>query len=374
MTHPRSGIRPHARGAIGLAIGLFAAAGLTLAAGPLVGPGRATTARPLALDRSAPGCDTSDAVGARWWRIEPSVGPAGSLAGWTVRIGSRAGGVTTIGLPPESIVQGPVEGMVAVASDDGHGSTVELLRDAACRVVVSRPTDVVRALALGPGGRRLALHVVDRTTRDDLGVRILDVATGRLLTTVQPPTSDRLGRAGLERPWRTVLLWDRAGERLAVASCEPRGCLTRVAAVASGRVVAEAADAADPVMLERDHLVAWDRCSAVPCSVLAVDLAAGRRSVVASGIVAARPVGPGVLAMTTARRGGTVTIADLRRETATGVTLHGPGGRTLMAGGIRGSGDVEVPDGWIPLAAEDLDPTGAGRVDDGSVVRLDEVP
>jgi hypothetical protein len=45
-----------------------------------------------------------------------------------------------------------------------------------------------------------------------------------------------------------------------------------------------------------------------------------------------------------------------------------------VIGGIRGSGDVEVPDGWIPLDADGLDPLEAGRVDDGFVVRLEEVP
>ncbi len=372
MAHPRGVARPPARG-LGLALGLFAAAGLTLAAGPFVGPGLATTARPIAIDRTRSGCDVAG-LGARWWGLRPVVDPTGALAGWTLRIGSRAGDVTALGLPPESIVQGPVGGIVAVASDDGQGSTVELLRDAACRAVVTRHTEVVRALALDPHGRRIAIHVVDRATRADLGVRVVDAATGHRLAVVEPPAPHRLAQAGLERPWRTVLLWDRSGDRLAVASCEPSGCLTQVADVASGRVVAEVADTADPVALESDRLVAWDRCPGVPCAALAVDLVDRRRSVLATGIVAARPVGPGTVAMAPVGRRGTVLIADLRRGTITGIALRGQDDRALVIGGIRGSGDVEVPDGWIPLDADGLDPLEAGRVDDGFVVRLEEVP
>lgn len=373
MAHLRGAARPRARGAP-LVIGFLAAAGLALAAGPLVAPGRATTARPPTIERAAPACDASGAVDARWWRLRPEVDPAGALAGWTLRVGSRAGNVTTVGLPPESIVQGPVGGIVAVARDDGHGSSVELMRDAACRVVVARPTQVVRALALGPEGRRVAIHLVDRKTRADLGVRVVDAATGHLLTVVEPPLTHRLVQAGLERPWRTVLLWDRSGDRLAVASCEPRGCLTRVAAIASGHVIAEAVDMADPVALQGDRLIAWDRCPDVPCSIVTVDLGTGRRSTLATGIVAARLVGPGIVAMAPAGRRGTVLVADLHRGTTTGVALRGLGDRAMAIGGIRGDGDVEVPDGLVPLAGNGLDPVDAGRLDDGSLIPLHEVP
>lgn len=355
-----------------LAIGLLVAAGLVLLAGLIDPGGRATTARVAPSGAAPPGCGPDAFAGARWWRLVPVTGPTGGLAGWTLRLGARDGHVSSLPLPAESFVGGPVGGVVVVAADDGRSSSIRRLGSEGCRDEIAEVLDVVRAVAPDPTGRRLAIHLVDRASRADHGVRVIDATSGAELATVAAPEPSSLAGAGLERPWRTLLSWDRSGERLAIASCEPGGCLTRVADAASGRVVAEVSGTADPVVLDGDRLVAWDRCLGLPCPLLAVDLGDGQRTALASEALAATSVGPGRIALTSAERPDRVRVVRLDGRTAT-VLAPILVGRTLWSGPTRSGAGVELPDGWFPLASEGRDPERAVRAVDGAAARLEEV-
>ncbi len=353
---------------------LIAAAGVLLA-GLSVTRSRALTAEPSGpgVDRIACGPGGPATDGVRWWRSVPVVTALGGLDGWALRLGAQGEAVSTLRLPAESTVDGPVRGVVAVAADDGLASTVRLVDRMRCGRSVVRLDEVVRAIALDPQAARLAVHLVDRTTRADLGVRVVDADSWATLARIAPPPSTELAGAGVGRTWRTLLQWDRSGERLVVQSCGPRGCLTRIVTAADGRVVGGVASTADVVDLDSDRLVAWGRCSAVPCPLLAVDIGTGRTTVLESDAVAARSVGPGMVAVETAGGPGRIRVHDRGSRTVTDRTPDDRRSTSLLPGPARSDAGVELPAGWIPLVAAGSDPGLALRIADGSLARLEEV-
>jgi hypothetical protein len=239
----------------------------------------AEAARPLAIHQistcAAPEEVTGsfDARPGSWWKSTERLDAAGTLLGRRLSIGKGAIAAGSLDLPVESSVSGPVGGLIVVTADDGSRSTVRVVSVAAgCGVVIHETDAVVRAAILNRHDHAVLAHLVDRSTRVDLGTWRIAIApaaaSGARL--VAPALGDLAPTVGTV--WGTGLLLDAQGSHLAVQSCADLGCLTRVFDLghsAAAPLVIRGVDEGPMLGFAGGMLVTWAACPGFPCSILA---------------------------------------------------------------------------------------------------------
>ncbi len=337
------------------ALALLAAVGLgrppaLVAADPPWQPPPCSVVDPAAVPQSAP---------AAWYRMDPVLDRAGTLAGQRLALGVLGAGSRHVDLPPESFASGPVLGRLLVGDDDGSSSRLRVVDVArGCATVVAREADVIRSALLSPDGVTIWEHRVDRASRTDEGIwrRPADQPAG---TRILPglPSDDRYGPT-----FATELRWTGDG-RLGVASCGELACRSRVLDPATGRV--SSIEATGPMIgVDGDTVVAYDACHGFPCPILAVDAVTGRRKTLVddSGAASLGAADDHLLVFEAAR--GSLETLDLRtgirRPVEGGAGLLPVRGGSLAASGADlPAGDVLVaPDGLVtePAEARGIDP------------------
>ncbi len=246
----------------------------------------AQAARPISIHQIS-SCPSADAVAGpaeaapgSWWTSVERLDSGGTLLGRRLSIG-LSGAPTTGGLdlPPESFVSGPVSGLIVVAADDGSRSTVRILSTAAtCSIVIHETAAVVRTAIIDRHNHAVVAHLIDRSTRADLGTWRLPISPGGTSEArlVAPPLGDLARSVGTV--WGTGLLLDTQGSHLAVQSCTDLGCLTRVFDLrhpSAAPTVIRGVDEGPMLGFAGGTLVTWAACPGYPCAILAWDAGAG---------------------------------------------------------------------------------------------------
>lgn len=279
-----------------------------------------------------------------WYRLDPVLDRTGTLAGRTLTIGLDGEVGRSLDLAPESFASGPVNGLVLAGEDDGAASHLRLLDvRRGCIVAAADEADVVRSAVLATDGQTLYEHRVDRASRSDLGVwhRTLGGVAERVLDGLPP--DGRLGPT-----FATTLALSTDG-RLVASSCAPAGCRVRILDLASGTMTL-VRDVGAGLGTVGGSLIARAACAGLPCPVVSVDLASGRRATLAERAfaVAIGGLAGDRLVVETGR--DEISVVDL---VGTGVTrTSGPGlplaaGSTATAGAEGRPGTVPlVPRGW----------------------------
>ena len=311
-------------------------------------PGAGSIAGPLAAEPAwePPPC-LAEAVlpsgQATWYRLEPLLDRTGTLSGRTLTLGIGETAGRSLVLAPESFASGPVSGIVLTGEDDGTASHLRLLDVArGCATAVAEEADVIRSATLAADGQTLYEHRVDRMTREDLGVwrRSLDGGAGRVLAGLAPDR--RLG------PTFSTTLVLAADGRLTVSSCAPAGCRVRVLDPASGAVtlVREVGTGLGTI---GETLIAREACPGLPCPVVSVDLASGRRSILAAWVFAAAIGGRAGDRLVVETAGDRFAVVELA---GAGVTRMAGPGMPLFRGSAATAG-AEGPPGTIALVPRD---------------------
>jgi hypothetical protein len=329
------------------------------------------------LATNAAGKPARDVGPVTWWKLAEQLDDNGAMTGRRLAVGRGGSTSLLLDLPAESVANGPIGGVVVVATDDGRSSEIRLLSaPGACSWLVDTTADVVRAVILDPGDGSVIAHLVDRATRADLGTWRFG-ARGALARPALVAAA--LPEGSLDGPaWITDLRLDVNGRLLAVQSCTDTGCLARVfdlgvpdrppATLRGGRAGQHATGAQGPLLgFSNGRLVTWAACAGFPCQVETWDLATGTSQVLldSASAAAVTPDGRFLVATTDAPSGRT-----LRIELATGTRalvkglrpdeLLLPGGAAATSGLQLGSDEVAVtapganPRSFRPAAAEVL--------------------
>lgn len=313
-------------------------------------PTRSITACPP-VAASAPGAPSGQmaAVPGAWWRIEPSLDSAGSLEGWTLQVGGPGARTSELSLSPASTVTGPVDGRVVVASEEaqgGDGSAVRIV-DAVrgCATLIPIMERVARRAVADPVDDGVLVHLLEPGTRRDLGVWRMSL-DGRTEERVLEPTADvTLAAAGIDRVWATDLRVDGTGRRLAVQSCHPDACVTRIVDLATGDVAVLARAGQGPIVgFSGRQLVTWAACHGLPCPVLAWDMAGGSARTLALEASGAALSGDGRhLVVVRPRESGGSELAALDLSSGMDRSLRADGADSFpLSGAASASAGMEV--------------------------------
>jgi hypothetical protein len=330
---------------------------VAIAAGAL-GPGRQVGALGAEAAWDPPPCTPGGAAPpdtAAWYRLDPVLDRSGTLAARRLTVGIAGAAAKVADLAPESFASGPVAGVVLAGSDDGSVSRLRLLDpERGCATAVADEAAVIRSAVLAADGRSTYEHRVDRATRADLGVwhRPAGGAAVRVLAGLA--ADPRLG------PTFVTDLLLAADGRLTVSSCTPAGCRVRVLDPATGAVVT--ARGTGPALgVTGDTLVVRDACAGLPCPIVAVQLATGRRSLLVGDAWTATLGGPAGGTLVYEVAAGRVASLDI----ATGRRLAPveAGGIPLRAGSTANAG-AAMPLGAVALAPD-------GRPGPWSIRRFD---
>lgn len=215
-----------------------------------------------------------------WWRTEPSIDAAGTLDGWILQVGAPGAATTELVIPAASTVTGSSGGRVVVASEPtvpGDPSLVRIVDTAAGCATEIRVTDrIARRAVVDPAGDGVLVHFLEPATRGDLGVWRVG-ADGRIAGQLLEPLPDSLREAaGMDRAWVTDLRLDAEDRRLAVQSCHPDVCITRVLDLATGGVAVFDGQGQGPIVgFSGRQLVTWGACPGLPCPVVAWNAVSG---------------------------------------------------------------------------------------------------
>jgi hypothetical protein len=219
---------------------------------------------------------------------------------------------------------------------------------------------------------------VDRGDRADLGVwrrpRDGSARPERVLPPIEP--DERFGPTYL-----TELSWSVDGSRLVVQSCGQLACRSRVLDVATGDVVTvDDPDLGDAIGVAGDDLVTYLACRGLPCPIVAIELDGGARTVVteAAGFAALVESDEGTRVV---HEPGDALDGSLRVADATGRDLgrfDGDPGLRLVPGPMRAGAGVDAPAGWLSLAPDGRPAAGQHvpavlrQFSDGRIVHLEE--
>lgn len=223
-----------------------------------------------------------------WYRLDPRLDRTGSVTGHVLATGA-SGRTSSTALDAESSASGPFGDAVLVVSDDGASSLLAVV-DArrGCAIGIGTSDQVVRRALIEPGAGAIVEHRLERSTRESLGIwrRPLD---GGPSARIAPPIAPD-GRFG--RTFSTEMSWTDDG-RLVVQSCGARSCRTRVVDPRPGTVTAAVDDPGQGELIgvSGDVLVTYASCASLPCPIVATDLRAGTRRILAEAAGLARLVG-----------------------------------------------------------------------------------
>ena len=347
---------------------LMIAAGSAALAAPPIRPeaglsglqGLATCPDPGA---SGSGHQAAPEFGARpagsWWRREPVIDPVGELTGWTLTMGSRdtARPTAELLLAPASLVSGPDNGRLVIATDDAGRSSVEIVDIArSCRQSIDVGRVVARHAIADPSGQGVLAHLLDRQTRGDLGIWHLSVDRPPLLI-LEALDSRSLAEVGIARVWSTDLRASTDGSELAVQSCDPERCLTRVLDLRADRVTIVRGEQGALIGLAGARLITMGSCPGLPCEVLSWDPETGAVRSVAKVAVGAALAADGRLVIAAPDGDGTVRALEVD---GLGVGTHEFAdlgrGRLLGRGPDAGAG-IETAPRTVGLVGNDGQPT-----------------
>ena len=373
---------------IGTGLVTIAAAGLvastTLGAGDRPWAPRGCTGPPASLAVAAirPTARTLAEVRLEpWFRLDPRLDRHGALRAQRLVVGLSGRAATPAGeLARESFAACPFGRIVLVGADDGSVSRLDAFdaRDG-CRWPLATEQTVIRRATVDPAGATVFETRVDRDSRADLGVwrRPLD-GSGPAVRILAPlHADDRFGRT-----FSTTFSWDSAGSRLAVQSCGEVACRTRILDPATGRVLT----VVDPrlgtmIALDGDRLISYGACRGLPCPIVRTIATAGSDAVLVPeagpAIVAATPDGLRLVHEDT--NGTARRLRSMALDGSAPVDVGPlPDGLRLVVPGVGGEGPA-VPSGWVLLAPDgrlsaDVAPSALRlrQIPDGTTVPFEE--
>jgi hypothetical protein len=284
-----------------------------------------------------------------WWRLADTLDANGGMTGRRLALGLGGSQKLNLELATETLVSGPVGGLVVVTTDDGAASEVRLVSvDKACSWTVHRAPDVARGAILDPRDGSVLVHLLARDSRSDLGTWRIAAGGGAPELVVGPLPQGILG----DRVFSTDYRIDVAAGLLAVQSCSDTECATRIVDIAKrGR---------NPILLDGPQgqaigfagtsFLTWSHCEGLPCPIEAWDLTtrASTELVDRAESAAVTEDGTELVAVKDAARGSVVRIAV------------GRGGQVF----IKGVGREEqlVPGGFGGFAGSE------GRLDEVGLV------
>lgn len=326
------------------------------------------------------GAANQDAV---WWSRSERAAEDGALKGYRLRLGPLGGAAgTVIDLPPESFAAGPFGDLVLYGSDDGRRSIARVARASdGCDRPLLESREIIRSATLDPAGRLVYLHLLERTTRRDLGIWRLGIDGGMPVPILEAFGPDRPG-GPYGRTFSTQLEWTQAGGRLVAQWCGELMCRAKVHdPLTMEETALEAPRVGQMIGASGDALYAYGACPGFPCSVRRVDLATGAVATVIPSAGTARLIGSGP--------GEAVVFEDpapgvnlARWEAASGRTSRigtTDGQLQLLAVAARSGIAVTTGRGWSLLAdpsAPPSDPLRGSRLvraADGEHVDIREV-
>ena len=302
------------------------------------------------------------AVPGAWWQTEPSLDAAGSLGGWTLRVGAPGVRDAALALPAASTVTGPIAGRVVVASEADTGETGSVVRivDAiqGCATEIDLEGRIARRAVADPTGDGVLAHLLEPGSRRDLGVWRIG-ADGRIAERVLEPLPDALREAaGMDRVWATDLRLDATGRQLAVQSCNPDACVTRIADLVTGDLAVLAAEGQGSIVGFSDQqLVTWAACHGLPCPVLAWSFIDGSNRTLALDATGAALTADGrQVVVVRAGRGNDRELAAIDVRSGAARSL-GPGGADAvpLSGGAGAVAGLEIAGAGVAIG-------NAGRV------------
>lgn len=314
-----------------------------------------------------------------WYRADPVL-VDGELRANRIALGHGPSRPRAIVLDAESFAAGPFGDAVLLGTDDGARSTLTLVDvPRGCAWTLATSTDVIRRATIDPTGRRIDEMRVDRATRADLGIWRRDVAAPATATLVLEPIGPdpRFGRT-----FSTELAWSPDGTRLAVTACGAAACRIRVLDPATGRVVT----IVDPMLgdvvgLDADRVIAHRACPGLPCPLVSVPIQSGQRVVLARDAgLASLAIGPdGSIRVVAEVLGQGWSLRSVSPDGSSPVDLGPlPAEQRLVPGGGRASSGVALRPGWAATAPDGHLPLAghaamAHHITDGRTVPLDEV-
>lgn len=245
-----------------------------------------------------------------WWDQRPTTDSQGSLTGWTVTIGAPRARSMAMGLPPGSLISGPNQGNILATVEDGTQSTVRVIDTAArCSRSLRIDGSIARRAVLMPDGNTALVHLLERGTRADLGIWRVPLDGSRPSRILVSPTTAALRSSGINRVWSTELRLSADGGRLAVQSCDPGRCLTRVLDLATGAIVTIDGEHGSVIGILGRVLITRAACPGLPCDILAWDLQTGQSKTIAIGTSGAAVTHDGRVVAIHRRTDGTTTAA-----------------------------------------------------------------
>ena len=307
--------------------------------------------------RSAP--EVSSRPAGSWWRRTPVIDPAGELSGWTVTMGSggSARPAMELLLAPASLVSGPDNGRLVVATDGAGRSSVEIVDIArSCRESIDVGRAVARHAIADPTGDGVLAHLLDRPTRRDLGIWRLSVNRPPTLV-LEALDSRLLAEVGITRVWSTDLRASADGSQLAVQSCDPERCLTRVVDLRSGHVQIVRGEQGALIGLAGARLVTMGSCPGLPCDVLSWDPETGAAASVAKQVVGAAITVDGYIVVAAPGADGSVRALEADGPGLGGRELADLLGASLPAGGPAAAAGIETAPRTVGLVGSDGQPT-----------------
>jgi hypothetical protein len=335
-----------------IAVAIVAVALIRLQAGAEAG-GKATpvaagscSESPLAQD--ADGKVSRGGADGAWWRLAERLDANGFMVGRALVLGQRGAVRLTLELKNETLASGPVGGLVALTTDDGSASEIRLVSIAkACSWTVHRTSDLLRGAFLDPADGSVIAHVLNRSTREDLG-------TWRYSTTAATPALvlAALPQAALGRVFSTDYRLDAEGRRLAVQSCSDTACVTRIVDLVDASKPLITIDGAQGqvVGFAGGRLVTWAQCVGLPCGIVAWDVAARTSTEIVDRAESAAVTDDGefLLAVKDSIRNRTIRVAaDRGGEVAVrGVARD----EQVLAGGVTGFAGYEGGPDEVGLA------------------------
>ncbi len=279
-----------------------------------------------------------------WWTQDPNLDGSGTLTGWTLTIGSHRAGTVATTLPPESIVTGPDQGLIVATTNDGTRSSVRVI-DPNRRCAQTLPVDgsVPRRAILNAGGSDVIAHLLDGATRSDLGIWSLPLDGSKPALLLAPVPGEVLQAAGIERVWATDLRLSADGRRLAVQSCDPHSCVTRVLDLVGGAMTSIDQAHGPLVGFAGDRLVTRDGCAGLPCDILAWDLATRRSWAIEHSAVGAAVSRDGRVVVAVRTAEGSLTAIAIDPETGERRSLGVLEPDTVLQDGSGTSGIEAIP-------------------------------